>query len=542
MTADAARAELTIFQPNLAPVRHKLTPEITTLGRSADCTIPIKDRFLSRRHAEISFQRGSWILRDCGSANGTMLNGVRVEQDIELRPGDRIALGDTEIVFQLDSGHLSVEDSHPASSIAIPMKTLFADDTASRNLEHSKIINALAIELIEDHPLSELFDVIVDRVMRLLRPSRVALALLAEDHKSFVTTKLRKSDNDDATDLTISRTLLKEVIDEKKVLSFVNVSEDERLRQALSIVGQSIRSALCAPLMVGEDVLGVLYVDYLLTERNISEEDVRLVAQVARIAAIKLETTRLREEAMAKQRLEQELRTAAEIQARLLPSEPPSIEGYTVYGVNKPARMVSGDYFDYVLQADGRLYFIIADVSGKGITAALIMSSLATAFSIFTRNYLSPSELLREINLTLTPKTSPYKFATVLVGILDRHSGVLNFANAGHVPPVVVTADGASELKMTDMVVGLFAAASYRDQTVTLAPGDSIVLFTDGIIEAENQTGDQLGGAPVLECLAKLHCCNASGLIEAVEHQVREFASGVPPGDDVTLLAIAREG
>lgn len=544
MSQVAQSVHIMLYQPNVGPTTHLLETPTVTLGRSSDCTVPIKDRFLSRHHAELIRNGLGWILHDCGSANGTFLNGTRIEKDVDLKRGDRIAFGDSEIVFDSDSSSgsqsLSVEDSDAGSEASIPIHDLEKEASAERQAARLRILNDLALELIEDRPLDELFDFILDRVMRLLNPSRAAIALLEEDRKTFLSVNLRRRDGTDNTDLAISRTLLAEVVDEKKVVSFLDVSENEKMGRAMSIISQSIRSAICAPLVVGDSVRGILYVDFLLTQPKVSDDELRLLGQIARFAAVKLETTRLREEAYAKQKMDEELHTAYEIQSRLLPSSPPVVEGFDFAGVNHPCRTVSGDYYDFVVQPNGCIYFVIADVSGKGITAALVMASLATAFNIFTRTNPTPAQLVRELNLTLCPKLSPRKFVTLFAGLLDPRTGVIQYANAGHVPPLLLTKTGVSELRVTDMVVGLFASSVYHDQSVQLEPGDSLVLFTDGIVEAENKDQVEFGMPAVLEAIALLHKSPPGVILDRIEQQVREYAGGAPAGDDITLLALTR--
>jgi len=160
---------------------------------------------------------------------------------------------------------------------------------------------------------------------------------------------------------------------------------------------------------------------------------------------------------------------------------------------SQPRTFASGDYYDVLVRPDGRVYFIIADVSGKGVTAALVMSGLATAFNIFTRSDPAPADLVRELNVTLAPKTAPTKFATLVAGVLNPEDGVIDFTNAGHVPPLVISSSGISRLGVTDLVVGLFPQAQYRNQSIRLESGDSLVLFTDGVTEAENVKEEQLG-------------------------------------------------
>jgi phosphoserine phosphatase RsbU/P len=532
-----ARVRFTVYQPGIAPQQVATKTEMITLGRASDCTIPIKDRFLSRRHAEIVHERGTWYVRDCGSVNGTLLNGVKIAEPVPLHPGDRIALGDSEVVFHADestSQLIAIDSDSHAKSLAIAM------DEEERGTERTRILNSLAVEFLADRPMSDLFEFILDRVVGLLHPSRAALALFGPDRSTFENVKLRRQDASDSPDLTISRTLLKEVIEGRKIVSYFDTSQDEKIARAASIIAQHIRSAVCAPLLVGDAVLGVLYIDYTSNRGAVTENDVRLVGHIARFAAVTLERTRLREEGLAKTKIDEELRTAYAIQKRLLPETLPQVEGYTFAAANRPCKTVSGDYYDVVVRPNGRIYFVIADVSGKGITAALVMSSVATAFNIFTRTDPTPADLLRELNATLAPKTAPTKFVTLVVGLLDPATGKIEFANAGHVPPLLISQSGVESLTSTDLVVGLFSHATYRNQFTQLERGDSLVLFTDGVTEAENSREEQLGLTTVANMLQPMHCVDAEQLLAAVDAHVAEYIGEVPAGDDVTMLAVAR--
>jgi len=292
MDAAPPRAEVTVYSPLFSPFRQQLIATNVSIGRASECTIPIKDRYLSRKHAEIVFAENGWTLKDCGSANGTYLNGMRVDLDWPLRTGDRIRLGDTEIVFETAEHNtdrfLAVADTSPSMTIAIPVHDLDQVKHDTGDLSKLQTLNRLARELIEDRPMSELFGFMVERVLQHVAASRVALGLLGPDGKRFANVEVRRQDVTDESELRISRTVLEEVVQEKKALAFMDVSVDEKLSRAQSIIMQGIRSIICAPLTIGPSVVGVLYVDYLLNQRDISEDDVRLVAQIARFAAIKL--------------------------------------------------------------------------------------------------------------------------------------------------------------------------------------------------------------------------------------------------------------
>ena len=231
-------AELTVYSPLSSPVRHSLDRIVTTIGRASECAIPVKDRYLSRHHAEVLSTEGRWMLRDCGSANGTYLNGVRVEQDSALHGGDRIRLGDTEIIFETEhhtDRMLSVGENVRSATIAIPVVEIDQIDEAG-DPTRLRILNLLAMELLEDRPLDQLFGFILDRVMEHISPSRAALGLLAADSRSFVSVEVKRQDPRDTSELAISHTLLTEVVEGKKALAFMDVGEDDRVALRLQAV------------------------------------------------------------------------------------------------------------------------------------------------------------------------------------------------------------------------------------------------------------------------------------------------------------------
>ena len=544
MDTVAPRAEVTVYSPLFSPFRHQLQGSSVSIGRASDCSIPIKDRYLSRKHAEIVQAQGKWVLKDCGSANGTYLNGVRVDRDHPLRGGDRIRLGDTELVFETSEHNtdrfLAVAETPANTTIAIPIHDIDTLRTDTGDLTKLATLNALARELLEDRPMNELFGFIVDRVLEHTQASRVAIGLLGPDGKSFTQVEVSRQDKTDDSELRISRTVLQEVVGEKKALAFMDVSVDEKLSRAQSIIMQGIRSILCAPVTIGDAVVGVLYVDYLIN-RQISEDDVRLVAQIARYAAIKLETTRLREEAIQKRIMDEELKTASAIQRGLLPAAPKSIAGYTFAGANRPCRSISGDYYDFVIRPDGKIYFVIGDVSGKGITAGLMMAGLQASFRIFCKNDPPPAILVAELNTALKENLPQSKFVTLFLGRLDTNTGAIEYANAGHAPPLWIRKNGVEELAETDLVLGVVTRADFFNRKLRLDPGDSLVLFTDGVSEAENGEGQELSSMQFADHLSKLHGARAEEVTQALEDAVLRHVGDAPLADDVTLVVVSRD-
>ncbi|MDQ6802424.1 MAG: SpoIIE family protein phosphatase [Acidobacteriota bacterium] len=542
MTTAAPRAEVTIYTPLTSPFREQLNGDTVSIGRASDCTIPIKDRYLSRKHAEIVPTNGAWSLRDCGSANGTFLNGTRVQIDQPLHSGDRIRLGDTEILFESAEHNtdriLAIADTASNTTIAIPIGEIDQRKYDTGDPAKLKTLSQLAAELLEDQPLDQLFGYITERVLLHTKASRAAIGLLRPDGLSFLNVEVRRQDPNDTSELRISRTILNDVVKEKKALAFVDVTVDEKLKRAQSIIMQGIRSILCAPIVIGGSVVGVLYVDYLVS-RQISEDDVRLIGQIARFAAIKLETTRLREDAIQKRIMDEELKTASVIQRRLLPPAPTGVTGYTFAGMNRPCRTVSGDYYDFVVRPDGRVYFVIADVSGKGVTAGLLMAGLQASFRIFAKNDPPPATLMMQLNVALKDSLPQSKFVTLFLGRLETQSGLVEYANAGHCPPLWIKRNSVQELGDTDLVLGIMTRAVYAGRRLQLAPGDSLVIFTDGLSEAVNPEGEDLASIELQKKLAALHGRSADELTKAIEETISEV-SDTQLSDDVTLVVVSR--
>jgi sigma-B regulation protein RsbU (phosphoserine phosphatase) len=228
------------------------------------------------------------------------------------------------------------------------------------------------------------------------------------------------------------------------------------------------------------------------------------------------------------------------IQRRLLPPSPTGIPGYTFVGSNRPCRTISGDYYDFVLRPDGRVYFVIADVSGKGVTAGLMMAGLQAAFRIFSKSDPEPAVLVSQLNEALKDNLPQSKFVTLFLGRLDTQTGVVEYANAGHTPPLWVRRHGVDELIETDLLLGVVTRAQYTNRTLRLEPGDAFVLFTDGVTDAEGGIGPELGTAELMKAIGPLHGSDAATVTNAIEESVFRHVGDAPLADDVTLVVVSR--
>lgn len=556
---------LTVFAAGSAPVTVALDTDVVTMGRAIDCTVPIDDSFLSRHHAELRRDGERWVLHDRGSSNGTFLGDTRVDAPVVVGPGSEIRIGRSRVVI----GSAVANDDFNLTSTTIAGNSVAIDPETVAVTEPHRIVASvsaaegetglvpglelsetevdraadrvrfsLAMELIEDRPMSELFRVIVEQVMLLMQPSRVALALLAPNGRDFEIVQYAGSASDE---LVISRTLLQEVVSDRKVLSYTDIGANDTLANAASIIAQSIYSALCAPLIVGDSVLGVLYVDYRITSRPITSEDALLAAQIARVAAIKLESTRLRVAALEKERLDETLRLAQAIQMRMLPQEMPELTPASTHDIAaaiRPAKTVGGDFYDFHLTQDHRLYFCIGDVSGKGVPAALMMAVSRALFRSLILRGESPAEIMSAINRQLCDETDAAMFVTAYCGVLDLRTGELRFSNAGHNPPMLVSARGeVTEIPARPgLVLGYLPPFKYVEETAMLNRGDMLFLYTDGISEATNLSDELFSVDRLKAVLADSASLDAGAVAAATLAAVERFVGDAPQSDDLTLL------
>lgn len=271
------------------------------------------------------------------------------------------------------------------------------------------------------------------------------------------------------------------------------------------------------------------------------EGDERALALFANQAAIALENARLHREALEKERLERELELAAEIQRGILPTEMPQLGSVELAGWNRPTQQVGGDYYGTVTLGDGRTAVVVADVTGKGMPAALLVSTLHSALHLLLDNVTPGAELLSRLNQHISESSGANKFITMILAIVEPQSSRLGFLNAGHNPGLVVRTDGeVAELLPSGLPLGLMPKSSYRLDSVELLPGDLVCLFSDGITECESPDEEEYGADRLARFLIEHRDLPLGSIIAALDKEVAEFACHRPQGDDQTVVLLRR--
>ena len=271
------------------------------------------------------------------------------------------------------------------------------------------------------------------------------------------------------------------------------------------------------------------------------KSDRRTLALFANQAATALETAYLHRQALEKERLEREIELAADIQRRLLPRTFPAVEGFELAGWSRPARHVGGDFYDLMRTNEGRIGAVLADVSGKGLPAALMVSTIHSALRLLSEQEEIGPELVRLLNRHISASTAPNKFITLLLAELDPSSSEVRYVNAGHNPGLVIRYDGSvEEMGSGGLPLGLFRETSYEGGRLRLEPGDLLCIYSDGLTECESPSDEEFGVSRLIDLLRSSGDRQLSEVIRTVDGAVTEFARGLDQGDDQTLVLLRR--
>lgn len=331
-------------------------------------------------------------------------------------------------------------------------------------------------------------------------------------------------------------------------------ADDSRLAGFLSGNGEAppdllpgAHHLLGVPILFENSSLGLVVVGDKESRRGVGPflpGDRRTLGLFANQAAIALENARLHLRALEQERLEREMHLAAEIQRQILPKGAPQVPGYQLAGWNRPARQVGGDYYDMFPTRGGRIGLVVGDVSGKGIPAALMVSTLHSALRLLLDQTGIGPPLLEKLNKHILESSMPNKFITMFLAELDPASGRLLFVNAGHNPALLLRVDGqVEELGSSGVPLGLLPGSRYQAREVTIEPGDLLCIYSDGITEAESVAEEEYGMERLSDVLrAHRSDPGPQAVLDAIRESVEELTRGQPQGDDQTLLVLRREG
>ncbi len=409
-----------------------------------------------------------------------------------------------------------------------------------RAVKELSLLNELARSIGASGNLESVLNKIISHSLRAVSAEQCTITLVQEKSKEPMRTLVRTMVSKAAHDpFHLNQVLLGWMLQNKKPLSIANPQQDKRFSGIKWDL--EIQSLLCVPLLVKSKLLGILTAFNKIQAEKFTSEDLRLLGIIAAQSAQIIENARLYEEEKALLRMKEELNLARQIQNDLLPSQIPHIPGYDLGGISVPAESVGGDYFDFISIDDHRLAVCLADVSGKGLLAALLMSNLQAIIRSQTMMPGSVAGCLERSNQLLYRNTAAHKFATLFFGILDFQTNNFYYANAGHDRPFLISASGdVQELQAAGLPLGFLENVTYHENDFQFKPNDLLVIYTDGVSEAMNQQEEEFGVQAIIQYVTQNHHQSAMQIINGLIQHLKEHAGGFPQSDDITVMVVKR--
>jgi serine phosphatase RsbU (regulator of sigma subunit) len=547
-------ASLVVVDPNGRRSKVALHPFPFRIGRAPDNHLVLRDSRVSRNHAQIASRDGQCVLEDLSSRHGVWLNGERVERPTVLRGSDRIEFGVPD-GYQI---HFTDSVSPIQTYVAKPIVTGETGKTGSANLEKLRAVLEVARSLQSSYSADDVLNAVVDATLAVTGAERGFLLLFDDRHALQVRSARARGGKDLPPDeLRVPRKLIQRALESRRDLFTMSFDPNEMDDASVgnTIAALELRSVACVPLVrvnlsanartqvatAGRSSVGVLYMDSRLTAVDLAGGNRELLQTLAIEASTVLENARLLEEERAKQHIEEELAVARRIQQSLLPPNLPRTGWLRVCGSSMASHEVGGDYFDVMATSPEDWSLVIADVAGKGVSSALLASFLQGAF-LSLLGGKDIADALSRINDFLTERAEHGKYATVFFASIHK-SGELIYANAGHCAPLLVKSPGTIEsLATTSMPIGLVPSTAFALERRQLHPGDRLVLYTDGVTEAQDAEGDFFGRARLREAVRSGGEVDCAGLHDAVQRALREFTGGAEQSDDITLVVAEFSG
>ncbi|MBI4618225.1 MAG: SpoIIE family protein phosphatase [Planctomycetes bacterium] len=545
---------------NVGTVYEIDTSKSWTIGRDSTCELQFYDKGLSRNHSMIAAEDGGFVISDLGSTNGTYVNGKMIIRK-PLGEGDLVRMGKIELQFMADeastasSSYIQMiddKDQGPGHTIVrrvdIDSVTLERDfrekgelQTHVRHLQKTlKMLYQLGKDLNRASDRMTLLSQVLDFVMGLLRAER-AFIILFDSERDSVEPYLSRSRKGGEQEFKISKTVVNQVVHEKKSVLSSNAMMDDRFKGGMSIILHHIQSVMCVPLESQDRVFGAIYVDSQGTSDIFSQDDLDLLSMLGQQAGTALERIELTAQMVEKQKLEQALLVAQGIQQNFLPRAVPKSVQIDVVGWNKACDETGGDYYDFIELPGNRLGLAIADVSGHGVGAALLMATARAFLRALSLSEENLIPIMNRMNALLDKDLEDDQFVTFFYGVLDLQKYSLRYCSAGHDTPLVYrVADGTFEqLESTGIPLGMLDTYVYHDEReVQFNIGDILILSTDGIVEAMNAKNKEFGRDRLMEAIAGAADMSSNQIVMAVYERMREFVQDSPQRDDLTLVVV----
>jgi len=545
--------------------QYRIDGDEAILGRHPECHVVLDVAAVSRQHARIVRENNQFLLEDLGSRNGTYLNGERITGRQPLGQNDRIVICDRSFDFLHQSPSEMLAGPMPSDD---PSMVLLVDDSSDRRTSSSVMSKldvsssfgsvqlsdrteaklAAMIEIAQNLgkalALDEVLAKLMDSLFRVFVQADRGFVVLETAQGQLVPMAVKHRREGEDRGVRISRTIVEQVMRDKEAILSADATSDSRFEMAESVADFHIRSMMCAPLLDSEGrSLGALQIDTVNQRHRFASSDLEVLASVAAQAGIAIDNAQLHQRALEQQAVEHDLQLARKVQQGLMPAAHPVMAGYHFFHFYEPAKQVGGDYYDYVPLPGGRLAVVLGDVSGKGVSAALLMAKLSGDVRYCLASEADLAAAVNRLNTTFAQGGSEDRFVTFVVAVLDPTGHRLTVVNAGHMPPLLRRCGGQVEeigIDQTGLPLGVTDDYEYESYERSLESGDLLLVFTDGFSEAMDSAGN-LYGIERLKKRVSEEAVNASELGEHVLADVRMFVGGHAQSDDMCLACFGRD-
>jgi serine phosphatase RsbU (regulator of sigma subunit) len=520
------------------------------IGRLSESHIVLTNPYISRRHAKIASEGSERLLVDLQSTHGTFVNGTKINEH-KLTHADRISLGrdQVELIYVaeedsasgLDLGDQELDKSMMQLTSVIPL----ADAEAS-NIEKISHILDFQYNWEKSFSAEKTFRQILEAALKLSGAERGFILLKALPDFKYVVGMNGFGQLLSEDEFQASKTVVKEVVREgDPVIMTANI--DQQFKDQQSILAMSLRAVACMPLKWLSDeaeeleVRGILYLDSTKTMHALSGLDQKILTKLAAEAANVFEKLEMIEAMEQRKALEKELDLAHETQRSLLPATLPDIEGFEIAAFSFPTRHVGGDFYDFLCPDSSSLTGVLADVSGKGISAALLSSLLQGALQMQCRSGVQLNGMVKQANSYLCERSQSNRFVT-LFGFSLSSAGMGEYLSAGHNPAYLYRAASQSveELPSKNLVLGAFGFATFETTPLNLDSGDLLVVYSDGVTEAMNPQDEMFGEERLLELIRGYAVQGCEFVRSKILEEIKKFTEGMDQTDDMTLLLVRK--
>jgi sigma-B regulation protein RsbU (phosphoserine phosphatase) len=526
------------------------------IGRGGTADFVVANPSVSRRHAIVTRDGDEWFVEDLGSGNGTFLNDHIISQRSTLANRDQIRLGSVVLLFE----NTRDTDTPAPFTTSIRMSNVPAANEPDRVLvrvpvveqaasPHTLVGSARRLRLLENLAKisSMVFDerallsFVVDELFDMMPQADRAFVMVWDHHLERLVPNVARTRSGAADEIHASKTLLDDVLAKREAVLILDAASDERYASAESISVLKIRTAICTPIVFQNQIFGVIQIDSTSGKFPFSRADVVLTVGISAEVGMALAYARVHEELVEQKMFEHDLELARKIQHHFMPTGTPDIAGYS-FGVEyKPALAVGGDLYDFIDLGMGLKAIVVGDVSGKGVSAALYSAKLLTHLRYVAKGLSSPAAILSRVNDVLASDDHEGMFVTATVAVLDGRVGRFTIANAGH--PLPFARDGRGEIsplgEADGPAIGMLPGAKFKDHEYELDTGDTVVFYTDGVIEALNTQKAMFGEEGLLESIKRSNG-RPPDAVRRIAKDVYRFAGNAPQSDDVTIVSVGR--